>query len=180
MQVYHTKSGVFKCHNKYYGRTLTVEGLKQEVCQFWDNGITFRFDLLLPCLAKLKALREIILKMNSYRFYSSSLLVIYDGDDSSSSVDVRMIDFEHSTRAGFRTDPSHDGVDQGYIMGLNSLIEILTDLHSHSSTNVNDVIASSSTPTLATSDTSSPTKSSAASTANVPENFLVGEMIPAN
>lgn len=98
--------------------------------------------------------------MNSYRFYSSSLLVIYDGDDSSSSVDVRMIDFEHSTCAGFRTDPSHDGVDQGYIMGLNSLIEILTDLHLQS-TDVNDVIASS-TPTLATSDTSSSTKSSAA------------------
>lgn len=44
-------------------------------------------------------------------------------------VDVRMIDFAHSTFKGFRGDTAvHDGPDQGYVFGLKSLIQILESL----------------------------------------------------
>lgn len=44
-------------------------------------------------------------------------------------VDVRMIDFAHSTFKGFRGDTAvHDGPDQGYVFGLESLIQILESL----------------------------------------------------
>jgi len=43
-------------------------------------------------------------------------------------VDVRMIDFEHSTYKGFRDDPVHEGVDEGYILGLTNLIKIFDDM----------------------------------------------------
>ena len=42
------------------------------------------------------------------------------------SVDVRMIDFAHSTFKGFRDDQTvHDGPDRGYVFGLESLIKVL-------------------------------------------------------
>jgi hypothetical protein len=39
-----------------------------------------------------------------------------------------MIDFEHSTYNGFRDDPIHSGVDEGYILGLTNLIKIFDDM----------------------------------------------------
>lgn len=125
----------------------------------------------------------------SYRFYSSSLLVIYDGElpcsrrstedrlsdeegeeeeeeeeeeqgafgfphstggasASSSSgassgansssgnsrpvVDVRMIDFAHTTCRHYREDSVvHEGQDSGYIFGLQNLITIISQLEEH-------------------------------------------------
>lgn len=44
-------------------------------------------------------------------------------------VDVRMIDFAHSTFKGFRGDTAvHDGPDRGYVFGLESLVQILESL----------------------------------------------------
>ncbi|KAF3856753.1 hypothetical protein F7725_017476 [Dissostichus mawsoni] len=44
-------------------------------------------------------------------------------------VDVRMIDFAHSTFKGFRGDTAvHDGTDRGYVFGLESLVKILESL----------------------------------------------------
>lgn len=44
-------------------------------------------------------------------------------------VDVRMIDFAHSTFKGFRGDTAvHDGPDRGYVFGLESLVRILESL----------------------------------------------------
>lgn len=44
-------------------------------------------------------------------------------------VEVRMIDFAHSTFKGFRGDTAvHDGPDQGYVFGLESLVQILESL----------------------------------------------------
>lgn len=48
-------------------------------------------------------------------------------------VDVRMIDFAHSTFKGFRGDTAvHDGPDRGYVLGLESLIQILEGLQAES------------------------------------------------
>lgn len=48
-------------------------------------------------------------------------------------VDVRMIDFAHSTFKGFRGDTAvHDGPDRGYVFGLESLVRILESLRDDS------------------------------------------------
>lgn len=48
-------------------------------------------------------------------------------------VDVRMIDFAHSTFKGFRGDTAvHDGPDRGYVFGLESLVQILESLRDDS------------------------------------------------
>ncbi|XP_039629267.1 inositol hexakisphosphate kinase 1 isoform X1 [Polypterus senegalus] len=155
MQVYQIDTGHYLCRNKYYGRGLSTEGFKHALYQFLYNGTHLRKDLFKPILGKLLSLKNVLEKQASYRFYSSSLLVIYEGKDETAeplsnkatdaadinaapaplpednarllpNVDVRMIDFAHSTYKGFRDDQTvHDGPDRGYVFGLESLIDIL-------------------------------------------------------
>ncbi|KAL4655672.1 inositol hexakisphosphate kinase 1-like [Arapaima gigas] len=170
MQVYQMDTGHYLCRNKYYGRGLSIEGFRQALYQFMHNGTQLRRDLLEPILCKLRSLKGVLERQASYRFYSSSLLIIYEGKEPEAetwqkaaealgnmdstqlslssvnhavprqeptlpselhnlpppSVDVRMIDFAHSTFKGFRDDQTvHDGPDRGYVFGLESLIKIL-------------------------------------------------------
>ncbi|XP_036007502.1 inositol hexakisphosphate kinase 1-like [Fundulus heteroclitus] len=237
MQVYQLSTGHYLCRNKYYGRGLSSDGFRQALHQYLHNGKGLRRDLFEPILNKLRSLKVVLERQASYRFYSSSLLIIYEGkepegpsapgpgqsaarpqktagapadlhppppppppDASSQSpvlgllssqgpertapgppappapqtpptksdcrssaprppsprrrpecpppapalsalpaappaprrpplVDVRMIDFAHSTFKGFRGDTAvHDGPDRGYVFGLESLIQILESL----------------------------------------------------
>uniref|UniRef100_A0A8C5R848 Kinase n=1 Tax=Leptobrachium leishanense TaxID=445787 RepID=A0A8C5R848_9ANUR len=137
MQVFQMDTGHYLCLNKYYGRGLSAEGFRQALYQYLHNGVQLRKDLFEPILSKLRRLVSVLETQASYRFYSSSLLIIYDGRDlprpggaaaqePAPKVDVRMIDFAHSTYKGFRDDLTvHDGPDKGYVLGLRSLISIL-------------------------------------------------------
>lgn len=184
-------TGHYLCRNKYYGRGLSIEGFRHALYQFMHNGAQLRRDLFEPILGKLRSLKAVLERQASYRFYSSSLLIIYEGKEPEAegswtksdalandkdtsqglllshnhpqgplaaqppvellpppqepplllhprppsdsqahlpppSVDVRMIDFAHSTFKGFRDDQTvHDGPDRGYVFGLESLIKIL-------------------------------------------------------
>ncbi|KAF7207744.1 inositol hexakisphosphate kinase 1 [Nothobranchius furzeri] len=165
MQVFQLSTGHYLCRNKYYGRSLSIEGFRQTLYQYLHSGKGLRRDLFEPILNKLRGLKAVLERQASYRFYSSSLLIIYEGKPTRSDsivprppspqshpdfpspalglssllsapvspqpplVDVRMIDFAHSTFKGFRGDTAvHDGPDRGYVFGLESLIQILESL----------------------------------------------------
>nr|XP_003473961.1 inositol hexakisphosphate kinase 3 isoform X1 [Cavia porcellus] len=144
MQVYQTDKKHFLCKDKYYGRKLSAEGFRQGLCQFLHNGARRRTELLQPILQRLQALLTVIRAQSSYRFYSSSLLIIYDGQEplemtpggqhppeapQMAKVDVRMIDFAHTTYKGsWKEHTTYDGPDPGYIFGLENLIGILQDI----------------------------------------------------
>ncbi|KAM9184632.1 inositol hexakisphosphate kinase 3 isoform 2-T2 [Mergus octosetaceus] len=156
MQVYQVDTGHFLCKDKYYGRKLSPEGFRQALRQFLCNGNHLRIDVLEPIILQLKALLSVIRKQSSYRFYSSSLLIIYDGLEHKENtapldnhlqghfqktncttthgtnharVDVRMIDFAHTTFKGSKCNhTTYDGPDHGYIFGLENLIKILQNI----------------------------------------------------
>ncbi|XP_072238805.1 inositol hexakisphosphate kinase 2-like [Leuresthes tenuis] len=212
MQVYHSDTGQLMFMNKYHGRKLTRPGFKEALFEFFHSGRRLRRELLSPVLSRLREMQAALEACESYRFYSSSLLIIYDGashrkhtrrrtedglseddeeDDeeveaepemeeeeeegevaggldfphspatssdgsnicsSSSSgsssisqtclsqpdprspvVDVRMIDFAHTTCRHYREDSVvHEGQDSGYIFGLQNLITIISELENHS------------------------------------------------
>lgn len=43
-------------------------------------------------------------------------------------VDVRIIDFAHSTHRGLKDSTLHDGPDRGFIHGIQNFVEILNEL----------------------------------------------------
>jgi len=182
--MYDASKNMYIYHDKYYGRALSKEGFYDALKAFLHNGISFRVDILPRLIAMLIKLRETVRKQDTYRFFSSSLLLIYDGKDTSlttdtelsaspvdpdscpytqcrdytttsllpnhfeashrksmqldpnfdlnkarQSVDVRMIDFAHTTHEGYVNDRiQYTGPDEGYIVGLNTLIAAFEEM----------------------------------------------------
>ncbi|KAF8942569.1 hypothetical protein BGZ47_006347 [Haplosporangium gracile] len=82
MQAYNTTTGRFLFQNKYYGRKLTKETLPLTLREFFFNGSGVVLAHIPILLRKLKDLAKIIKTLNGYRFYASSLLIYYDGDNA--------------------------------------------------------------------------------------------------
>lgn len=95
MQVYQADIGAYLWKDKYYGRQLNEEGLRQCLRLFFHNGYTLRTFVIDAVIKKLKELREAVEQQTSFRFYSTSLLIAYEGCLG---------------RRGSRTSPSLDEV----------------------------------------------------------------------
>eukprot|EP00914_Ancora_sagittata_P015433 GHVO01030502.1.p1 GENE.GHVO01030502.1~~GHVO01030502.1.p1 ORF type:complete len:359 (+),score=21.21 GHVO01030502.1:58-1077(+) len=154
MKVYKADAGRYVCLDKYYGRGLDKEGVMECLHAFLHNGQRLCKELIRPILRRLQQLRQVISEQNTFRFYSSSLLIMYEGVNDSqphqcahrdneelseacatcARVDVRMIDFAHVTHQGFRGDHTvHQGPDAGYLLGLNNLVLFFEQLLQHCS-----------------------------------------------
>uniref|UniRef100_A0A667ZH95 Kinase n=1 Tax=Myripristis murdjan TaxID=586833 RepID=A0A667ZH95_9TELE len=92
MQVYQSYSGQLMFMNKYHGRKLTLPGFKEALFQFFHNGRRLRRELLSPVLRRLREMQAALEACESYRFYSSSLLIIYDGEPHQTHVRRRTED----------------------------------------------------------------------------------------
>lgn len=84
-QVYQADTGQYIFHNKYVGRALTEKGVVEELCQYLHNGCRLRTDLIEQIVHKLEDLHDMLSHQDSFRFYSSSLLVMYEGATGSST-----------------------------------------------------------------------------------------------
>ncbi|KAK4022424.1 inositol hexakisphosphate kinase 3 [Daphnia magna] len=130
MQVFQVSTNKYLCRNKYYGRSLTDDGLRCSLAQFFHNGERLRTDIFLLLLDRLNRLLAVISQLDSYRLFTSSLLIIYDGlDGQPSEIDVRIIDFAHATQRDMTAESqTYTGPDDGFIFGLKSLIELIEEL----------------------------------------------------
>ncbi|XP_032241430.2 inositol hexakisphosphate kinase 3 [Nematostella vectensis] len=143
MQVYKPALQKYTYRNKYYGFDLTKEGFKEELLQFVHDGHRVRKELLPFFIEKLQLLYRSIDSLDGSRFYSSSLLLIYDStvqngglngstalNDSYSNefkVDIRMIDFGRSFHQGTKRQNT-TGPDRGYLLGIESLIKLFSEI----------------------------------------------------
>jgi len=122
MKVYQAKTGNFVTYDKPWGKKVTPETMAESLKVFFDNGEEIRKDLIDGFLELLEKIQDWMKDQTDLRFYSSSLLFLYDGkkeDGKPSKVDIKMIDFAHVHEI---TD---NGKDEGYIFGLKNLIETL-------------------------------------------------------
>ncbi|KAI3370387.1 hypothetical protein L3Q82_025155 [Scortum barcoo] len=78
MQVYKSDTGQLMFMSKFLGRRLTLSDFKEALFQFFHSGRRLRRELLSLVLQRLKEMQAALETCESYRFYSSSLLIIYD------------------------------------------------------------------------------------------------------
>lgn len=79
MQVYQADTNHYVKRDKYWGRELNEEGFKAALYRFFHNGFCLRTLVIEKVVARLEQLRRAIERQSSYRFYSCSLLVVYEG-----------------------------------------------------------------------------------------------------
>lgn len=75
--------------DKYFGKQLTAEEFAQILIFFLYNGTCFRHDLLPGIIKMLQDLRESVKSLSSFRYFSSSLLLIYDGSECPEGLDEK-------------------------------------------------------------------------------------------
>ncbi|KAI8614328.1 hypothetical protein BC830DRAFT_1065601 [Chytriomyces sp. MP71] len=127
MQVYKTATKSFVYLDKYVGRQINAANLRQSLISFLDNGESILVGFIPRLLEKLRALYDVVSKLPTYRFYASSLLVLYDGMDLGNVLTPRLTKYRirrakqvRSIRVTF--PPTTKGPDQGYLLGLKTLI----------------------------------------------------------
>lgn len=153
MQVWNAKKKSYLFEDKYFGRNLKAgREFQDALTRFLYDGVSYAsVSRRIPVvLEKITKLEKMIWKLPGYRFYASSLLMLYDGDPSdesqdeigknghdtqpkrmypaTSSVHLKIVDFANCVTAEDELPdtvpcPPSDpnGVDKGYLRGLRSL-----------------------------------------------------------
>uniref|UniRef100_A0A6A7FQ68 Kinase n=2 Tax=Hirondellea gigas TaxID=1518452 RepID=A0A6A7FQ68_9CRUS len=120
MQVYNRDTKCYTCKNKYVGRELTEEGFQQTLRHFLHNGRGFRTDIVEQIICKLTDLRNVVATLDSFRFFTASLLILYDSYDTNvtKSKDCnsardkdRLMGQEKRTKSRDRTDRRRETLD---------------------------------------------------------------------
>ena len=150
MQVWRPTKEKFVFRDKYYGRELNEDGFVIAIHEFLSDGLHIRWELAEYALNIIRDLKDQIKALDGWRFYASSLLLIYEGNNSvdNSSIDqinndekikVKMIDFANCSTPEQRSrdfsegidisyPPKHDGPDHGYLRGLETLESVFKDI----------------------------------------------------
>jgi 1D-myo-inositol-tetrakisphosphate 5-kinase/inositol-polyphosphate multikinase len=123
----------FRHFGKSYGRSLaTREDVREAMRLYFSAGVKrdpdsgdaqerVRTRAIANMLLELRPLRRFFEENKSLRFYSSSLLIVYEGDESKeNTASIKMIDFGRVRR--------ESAVDHGYSMGLRTLRHTLRDV----------------------------------------------------
>jgi len=79
LQVYQATSDSFWSQDKYFGRRLDAHGLRKALIEFFASGGSRRRHIIEAILNRLKLLKQAIERQDTFRFYSSSLLIVYEG-----------------------------------------------------------------------------------------------------
>ncbi|KAF8817962.1 inositol polyphosphate kinase [Cardiosporidium cionae] len=127
-QSYNKTHDKFCYQDKYWGRKIGKKQVFKAIRRWFWNGDKLYEDLVGELLKKLGILYDCVSKLYHYRFWSSSLLLLYDGGLNDKelrlrSLDIRMIDFAN---IHYLPDPSPD---YEYLHGLKNLMNILSRLY---------------------------------------------------
>jgi inositol-hexakisphosphate 5-kinase len=97
MQVYKISIGKFHFESKYQGRLLTIDTFSESLLRFFHNGERIMIEYIPAFIEKLQRLIDCLEHLPGHRFFSSSLLFVYDSDATPESAALKMIDFDNST-----------------------------------------------------------------------------------
>lgn len=143
MQVWNSETEQYLFEDKYFGRDLKAGSeFQAALTRFLYDGHSYTSVVphIVVALEKIAKLEKIILGLPGYRFYASSLLMLYDGAKKSvhhedgdgempkSTINLKIVDFANCVTAEDELPestpcPPHnpDDIDRGYLRGLRSL-----------------------------------------------------------
>jgi len=125
MKVYQSTNGDYIKTGKKEGQKVTEETFSEALSQYFKNGKSFRKNLIPHFLERLAKVQQWAENQGELRLYSSSVLLIYDGEEDENEVprvEIRIIDFAHA----FKIEDG--GKDHGYIFGINNLVKVLKEM----------------------------------------------------
>ncbi|KAJ2063712.1 inositol polyphosphate kinase kcs1 [Coemansia sp. S146] len=79
LQVFKADRNRYLFQDKYYGRSLNKFTFQRSLLEFLDNGESVQAFLIPALLVKLRNLYRAVEQMHGFRFFGSSLLLVYDG-----------------------------------------------------------------------------------------------------
>jgi len=125
MKVYDEKKQENVQYTKSWGRKVTPDTMVDSLNKYFDLGTRVRYDVLGEFIKRLKVFQQWMESQNKLRFYSSSLLFVYDAaNNDGAHCHMKMIDFAHVFPI-----PENNGRDEGYIIGVRNLISHFDKIH---------------------------------------------------
>lgn len=80
MRVWDTRAGEYREHGRAYGYSLDASTLSAAFTEFLWDGAVLRLDVARALLSRLDDITTWVEAQGEFRFYGSSLLVVYEGD----------------------------------------------------------------------------------------------------
>ena len=125
-RVYNVETDSYTKRGKDFTKKITAAQYLDTLRSFFHNGKRLRSDLIRHFLVELERVYQFMSTQRQFRFYSSSLLFVYDGKNPEYHGRLKLIDFAHA-------HPIRDnGLDESYLYGLERLIQYFRQLsHEH-------------------------------------------------
>eukprot|EP00055_Hartaetosiga_balthica_P006799 m.22210 g.22210 ORF g.22210 m.22210 type:complete len:372 (-) comp5434_c0_seq1:165-1280(-) len=135
LKLFNCDTNMYTFEDKYKGRELTPETIKDTFHRFLqsNSNASSRKFIVDKMLSRIDELRAVIASLHRFRFYSSSLLLMFDASPSDPEhvhADLRMIDFANTFcyvdgGDALPGDLDISKPDEGYLFGLDSLVTLL-------------------------------------------------------
>jgi len=120
LRTYHNPTAQYSSLSRAAANSICLKNqLEKRLFDFFHTGDGLRQDIIKYFITRLELIFSWMQTQNLYRFYSSSLLFVFEGDGNVMKADVRMIDFAHVFTI------KDGGIDDGYVKGLTTLITLL-------------------------------------------------------
>jgi len=79
-QRYSKSTRSFQKVDKYVGRKVDVPKFQEMLQAFFTVGGTLQRSVIINIIHQVERMRDVILSLGSFRFYSSSILIVFEGD----------------------------------------------------------------------------------------------------
>jgi len=111
-QRYSKSSSCFQKVDKYVGRKVDVQKFQEMLEVFFTVGGVLQRRVIRSLLKQAERLGRVVLSLDSYRFYSSSLLVIFEGDPPDNFEDEDEEDFDDDSNRDDLAKPDNKEGDE--------------------------------------------------------------------
>ena len=127
---YYDDSNQVVIRGKPWGAKLKKETMSQALMDFVTHHGHIRFDVVSAFLSAIEPIVRFFNTQKMYKFYSSSILFVYDADSpvGNPTVRVKLVDFAHTFPQSEKSGKA--SLDTNFLQALSNLTQMWTDIES--------------------------------------------------